>query len=103
MKNTTLNHFIKCLGVYPPGTLVHLSNECYGLVVSVNASRPLKPQVLVFDKENSVNEAMVLDLEFEKGLNISKSVKLPQLPRDAAFYLSPKKRMTYFFSPSETT
>ena len=98
-----LNHFIKCLGVYPPGTLVHLSNECYGLVVSVNASRPLKPQVLVFDKENSANEAMVLDLEFEKGLNISKSVKLAQLPRDAAFYLSPKKRMTYFFSPSETT
>jgi putative nucleotidyltransferase with HDIG domain len=98
-----LNHFIKCLGVYPPGTLVMLSNECYGLVVSVNASRPLKPQVLVFDKENSPNEAMVLDLEFEKGLNITKSIKLAQLPRDAALYLSPKKRMTYFFSPSEST
>jgi len=97
-----LNHFIKCLGVYPPGTLVILSNECYGLVVSVNASRPLKPQVLVFDPENTPNESIVLDLEFEKGLNISKSIKVAQLPREAAFFLSPKKRMTYFFSPSET-
>ena len=98
-----LNHFIKCLGVYPPGTLVMLSNECYGLVVSVNTSRPLKPQVLVFDPENTPNESIVLDLEFEKGLNISKSIKVAQLPRDAAFFLSPKKRMTYFFSPSEPT
>lgn len=98
-----LNFFIKCLGVYPPGTLVMLSNECYGLVVSVNTSRPLKPQVLVFDQEIAANEAMVLDLEFEKGLNISKSIKLAQLPRDAALYLSPKKRMTYFFSPNETS
>ena len=98
-----LNYFIKCLGVYPPGTLVMLSNECYGLVVSVNASRPLKPQVLVYDNENMTNpnETMVLDLEFETGLNISKSLKIGQLPMNAAFYLSPKKRMTYFFSPSE--
>lgn len=96
-----LNHFIKCLGVYPPGTLVMLSNECYGLVVSVNASRPLKPQVLVYDSESPRNEALVLDLEFETGLNISKSIKVSQLPRDAAYYLNPKKRMSYFFSPSE--
>ncbi|WP_035852282.1 HD-GYP domain-containing protein [Deefgea rivuli] len=96
-----LNHFIKCLGVYPPGTLVMLSNECYGLVVSVNASRPLKPQVLVYDNDNGKSEAVVLDLEFEKGLNISKSLKIAQLPRDVALYLAPKKRMTYFFSPSE--
>ncbi len=97
-----LNHFIKCLGVYPPGTLVILSNDCYGLVVSVNASRPLRPQVLVCGIESGSENAIILDLEYENGINISKSIKANQLSADAARALSPSKRMNYFFSASES-
>ncbi len=97
-----LNHFIKCLGVYPPGTLVILSNDCYGLVVSVNASRPLRPQVLVCGHESDSENAIILDLEHENGINISKSIKANQLSADAARALSPSKRMNYFFSASES-
>ncbi len=38
---------IRCLGVYPPGTVVTLSNDAVCMVTSVNAARPLKPTVVV--------------------------------------------------------
>ncbi|WP_410499065.1 HD-GYP domain-containing protein [Chitinibacter sp. S2-10] len=97
-----MNVLIRSLGVYPPGTLVQLSNESYGLVVAVNASRPLKPQVLVHDPSISREDAMVLDLERYPELNISKALKASQLPRQVLAYLNPRKRMTYYFSPSES-
>ncbi|WP_373974628.1 DUF3391 domain-containing protein [Chitinibacter sp. SCUT-21] len=96
-----MNILIRSLGVYPPGTLVQLSNEHYGLVVAVNSSRPLKPQVLVHDPAITRDEAMVLDLERHPDLNISKALKASQLPRPVLSYLNPRKRMTYYFSPSE--
>lgn len=97
----SMNVLIRSLGVYPPGTLVQLSNEHYGLVVAVNSSRPLKPQVLVHDPAIGREEAMVLDLERHPDLNISKALKASQLPRPVLAYLNPRKRMTYYFSPSE--
>ncbi|QLG86905.1 DUF3391 domain-containing protein [Chitinibacter bivalviorum] len=96
-----MNILIRSLGVYPPGTLVQLSNELFGLVVAVNASRPLKPQVLVHDPSVSRDDPIVLDLERHADLNISKALKASQLPRPVLAYLNPRKRMTYFFSPSE--
>jgi HD-GYP domain-containing protein (c-di-GMP phosphodiesterase class II) len=44
-----LQVFIRCLGVYPPGTIVQLSNGMIGMIVTVNTSRPMKPVVVVYD------------------------------------------------------
>ncbi|MBS1156313.1 MAG: metal-dependent phosphohydrolase [Proteobacteria bacterium] len=96
-----LNVFIRCMGIYPPGSLVMLSNESYAMVVSVNSSRPLKPQVLVHIPGTPPNEAPLIDLEHEHDLNISKSLKPAQLPREALECLNPRKRMTYFFAPKD--
>ena len=41
-----LNAFIKMMGVYPPGSVVQLTDDRYGMVVSVNSSRPLRPRVV---------------------------------------------------------
>lgn len=96
-----LKMLVRCLGVYPPGTIVKLSNEIIGMVVSVNSSKPLKPSVLIYDPEIPKNEAIILDLETELEINISKSIKPGQLPRQIYDYLSPRRRMTYFFDPSQ--
>ncbi len=96
-----LNTFIRCMGVYPPGSLVMLSNEAYALVVSVNSSRPLKPQVLVHVPGMPPEETPLIDLEQEADLNISKSLKPGQLPREAMECLNPRKRTPYFFAPKE--
>ncbi|HEY0844695.1 MAG TPA: HD-GYP domain-containing protein [Noviherbaspirillum sp.] len=97
-----LGVFIRCLGVYPPGTVVRLSDGTLGLVVAVNASKPLRPSVLIHDPEVPSSEAVILDLEFEPELTIAECLKPMQLPRAALEYLAPRRRMTYYFDLPET-
>jgi putative nucleotidyltransferase with HDIG domain len=96
-----LGAFIKMMGVYPPGSTVQLTDDRYALVVAVNSSRPLKPNVLVHDAATPREEALVLDLETASGLGIRRSVRHGQLPPTALGYLSPSARVSYFFEPSQ--
>ena len=92
-----LGAFIRMMGVYPPGSVVQLVNDRYALVISVNSSRPLRPRVLVHDSRVPTEEAMILDLEAVPELGIRRSLRPSQLPREALDYLSPRKRICYFF------
>ncbi|MFN0182272.1 MAG: HD-GYP domain-containing protein [Aquabacterium sp.] len=95
-----LNAFIRLMGVYPPGSVVQLTDDRYALVVNVNAARPLKPRVLVHDPKVPADEALLLNLESEPDLGIRRSVKPAQLPAAAHDYLQPRQRMVYFFEPA---
>jgi putative nucleotidyltransferase with HDIG domain len=97
-----LGAFIKMMGVYPPGSLVQLTDDRYAMVVAVNSSRPLKPRVLVHTPGERHEEALVLNLETEPRLGVRRSLKADQLPRAALDFLSPRPRMTYFFEPVRT-
>ena len=96
---TMLNAFIRMMGVYPPGSLVQLTDDRYATVVSCNSSRPLKPRVLVCDTKVPVEEALLLNLDTCTDLGIRRSLKATQLPAAARDYLSPRQRMVYFFEP----
>jgi len=96
-----LNAFIRMMGVYPPGSVVQLTDDRYALVTNVNSSRPLKPRVLVFDPSLPVDEALHLNLEQYSDLGIRRSLRVPQLPDDALHYLSPQRRVIYFFEPAQ--
>jgi HD-GYP domain-containing protein (c-di-GMP phosphodiesterase class II) len=93
----TLNAFIRMMGVYPPGSLVQLTDGRYAIVVSVNSSRPLKPRVLVHDKGISRSDALILDLQNEAQLGVQRSMKADQLPRSALEFLEPRQRTCYYF------
>ncbi|MFZ6746514.1 HD-GYP domain-containing protein [Undibacterium sp. JH2W] len=92
-----LNIFIRCMGVYPPGTIVKLSDGTLGMVVGVNSGKPLRPSVLIYDPSVPKSEAIILDLIHEPILDITASLKPGQLSPEVYEYLSPRKRMTYFF------
>jgi len=94
---TVLGAFIRMMGVYPPGSVVQLANDRYALVVSVNSNRPLRPKVIVHDPQVPKEEALILDLEAEPELGIRRSLRPSQLPREALDYLSPRKKICYFF------
>ena len=89
--------FIRMMGVYPPGSVVELSDGRYALVVSVNSSRPLKPRIVIHDPHVPREEALVVDLEDVPELGIRRSLKPVQLPTAAFSYLSPRSRICYFF------
>ena len=45
---TLLRQFIKCMGIYPMGTLVELSNQRVAMVMHQNEQQPLRPLVKMF-------------------------------------------------------
>lgn len=89
--------FIRMMGVYPPGSLVQLSDERLAMVMTVNATRPLKPRVLAHDPKHPREPLEPLDLEARGDLSIRRSIKPQQLPRSALDALSPRLRVCYFF------
>jgi putative nucleotidyltransferase with HDIG domain len=98
-----LQILIRSLGVYPPGSIVKLSNDALALVQSVNPDKPLRPWVIIYDPEIPKEEAIMLDLEQEPEINISKAIRPSQLPAKVYDYLSPRRRVTYFFDNDNTT
>jgi HD-GYP domain-containing protein (c-di-GMP phosphodiesterase class II) len=92
-----LNSFIRMMGVYPAGSVVQLTDDRYALVMSVNSTRPLKPNVLVHDPHLPREEALHLNLMTTPDLGIRRSLKPAQLPADALDYLAPRPRVAYFF------
>jgi len=94
-----LGAFIKMMGVYPPGSMVQLTDDRYAMVVGVNSSRPLKPRVFVHDPRVPSDETTVLDLEQSTTLGIRRSVRPVALPRDAQETLAPRQRVAYYFEP----
>jgi putative nucleotidyltransferase with HDIG domain len=94
-----LGGFIKMMGVYPPGSVVQLTDDRYAMVVSVNSARPLKPRVMVHEPKVPRDEALLLNLECEPRLGIRRSLKPQQLPTESLDYLSPRTRVAYFFEP----
>lgn len=93
----TMSVFIRMMGVYPPGSVVQLSDESYAMVISVNSSRPLKPRLIIYDPQIPKEEALVVDLERQANLGVRRSLKPLQLPRQILDYLSPRQHVCYFF------
>lgn len=92
-----LGKFIRLLGVYPPGSLVRLSNDAYGVVTAVNTAKSTKPSVMIYDAEQAHDELIVLNLAEEPQLSIVRAIRPSQLPGQVYEKLSPRKRVSYYF------
>lgn len=92
-----LQAFIYLMGIYPPGSIVALSNDSFGKVLSVHPERPLQPVLLVYDAEIPREHAVPLDLASAPDLDIVRAVRPNLLPPDAFGYLAPHRRAIYYF------
>ncbi|WP_191118182.1 HD-GYP domain-containing protein [Vibrio campbellii] len=99
-KEENLNILIKFMGVFPPGTVVQLSNNMVGLVISVNASHLLFPNVLVYDPAVPRTQAPIIDLA-SKDIKIVNAIHPSKLPEKITEYLNPRSRISYFFDSDE--
>ncbi len=59
-----LERFIRCIGIYPMGTLVQLDTQEIGIVCSINHQQLLRPQVLLIFKnpEERYSKPQLVDL-----------------------------------------
>jgi HD-GYP domain-containing protein (c-di-GMP phosphodiesterase class II) len=94
----TLQTLVKLLGIYPPGTVVQLSDESTGIVISLNRSELLKPRVLLYSAEIPKDEAVIIDLTQHTDIGIRKSLRPAQLSKEMFEYLNPRERVSYFFA-----
>lgn len=91
-----LKLFIRCLGVYPPGSLVQLNNDAIGMVVSVNPDRLLLPTILLYDPGIPKEEAVFFDLDEAPELAIVRTLRPAELKPEVHEYLNPRARVSYF-------
>jgi putative nucleotidyltransferase with HDIG domain len=92
---------ISQLGVYPPGSLVNLSNHKIGIVTSVNLAFRLRPVVLVYDEHTSPDEPIILNLsEEDEALSIVSAIRPGDLSPKIRECLNPRRIISYFPSAS---
>lgn len=88
--------FITNMGVYPPGTVVKLSDERIGAVMSINTKDLLNPNVMVYDPDIPMTEALILNLK-EEGLKVSECIRRTDVPDEVKDYLSLGDSVNFFF------
>ena len=86
---------VQAVGVYPPGSLVELTDGFLGVVSSVNVDHPTRPVVLLYAPWICRNDGLVVNLAKEKTLDINQAVHPKDIPPNALAYLSPR-RMAMF-------
>lgn len=92
---------IRQLGVYPPGSLVNLSNQKIGIVTSMNLANRLRPVILVYDESTSPDEPIVLNLDEEdETLCIVSAIRPIDLSPRIRECLNPRRIISYFPSAS---
>ncbi|MDB6060503.1 MAG: hypothetical protein JWM78_606 [Verrucomicrobiaceae bacterium] len=96
-----LQALVKMLGIYPPGTVVQLSDESFAMVIYLNRKELLRPGVMMYSAEVPKQEAVIIDLADQSELTIRKSLRPAQLSAEVFEYLSPRQRVSYFFALKE--
>ena len=96
-----LSAFVRMMGVYPPGSVVQLTDDRYAVVESVCASRPLRPKVQVHEPGAAHDEAPLLDLSQQRTLGIRRALAAEQLPSAVREQLMPLRRAAWFFEASD--
>jgi len=98
-----LQIFIRAMGVYPPGSIVQLSDGRIGAVVtSAGSEKPLCPQVMLYEPDVPRRQAIIIDLARAEGLRIDRALRLQERPGDELDYLLPRRRLNWFHTPGST-
>jgi hypothetical protein len=96
-----LQRFIRALGVWPPGTLVQLSNGAVGLVTAVLPEDTLRPTVMVGDPSVPRAEALMVDLREAPDVRIERALRPADLEPEVLAYLSPRSSHPWFVGRDE--
>lgn len=94
--------FIKAMGVFPPGTVVQLSDDNIGMVVSVDPEQLLRPRILLYNPDIPRQDALMVDLRERADLEVKSVLKPSQFPARIYEYLGLSERLGYFHKNQKT-
>lgn len=91
---------IQTLGVYPPGTVLSLSDGRFAQVLNINFKYRLKPLVLLYDEDGPPGDPVTADLQSQPELTILRGMRRGELPRKVVEYFQLKRWTGYFIQSS---
>jgi HD-GYP domain-containing protein (c-di-GMP phosphodiesterase class II) len=94
---------IKTVGVYPPGSIVEMSDGKIGLVLNLNAESRMRPMVLLYDPSASTARPSVIDLATESKRSIVRSLSRQNLSPAVRNSLDLYRWTGYFIESSLST
>jgi HD-GYP domain-containing protein (c-di-GMP phosphodiesterase class II) len=85
-----VEEFIKCMGIYPIGSLVELNTGAVGVVITINRSRRLKPKVVLLLTANKkpLSRKFVADLADHKDSR-GKELKIDRVLPPGSYDINP--------------
>ncbi|WP_339768324.1 HD-GYP domain-containing protein [uncultured Paraglaciecola sp.] len=84
-----VEQFIKCIGVYPVGSLVKLSSEKIAVVIKQNDNHPLKPLVKVFYSVRSAHYLSPVEIDLlHSQYRVEKAVMASEFKLDFNRYFN---------------
>ncbi len=88
-----IEQFIQCIGIYPVGSLVELSNGEIGIVISQNRVRRLRPKVmLILDQDKKSNKTSpVIDLMTELSDSSGNPLEIREVLEPGTHGIDPKE------------
>lgn len=84
------------LGVYPPSSIVELSDDSIGMVTSINLLDRMKPTMMLYDPDIPREEAIMVDLSQDGGRTIKRALRPVDIPKGIWKYLNPRGVISYF-------
>ena len=97
-----LQLFVRAMGVYPPGSIVQLSDgRIAAVMVSAATDNSLCPQIMVYEPEVPRHQAIIIDLATETSVKIDHALRLQDRTDDELDYLLPRRRMSWFHSEGQ--
>ncbi len=90
-----LESFIRAIGVYPPGTLVELSDGQRGIVLSTDKKKRLKPVILVYSEEEPIDGPIILDAALE-NVDVVATLSAEDLTKKEFEYLRPDRGVGFY-------
>ena len=87
---------VRMLSVYPPGSIVELSDGSLGVVSSINPHARMQPMVMLYAPDIPREQALIIDLSQENGLSIKTNLRPKEVTKDVRAYLNPRRIISYF-------
>ena len=91
---------VQAVSVYPPGSLVELTDGMLGVVTALSIENPTRPIVLLYAPWLCRNDGMVVNLANDATVDIKKAIHPKDLQSNVLAYLSPR-RMAMFIHGTE--
>jgi len=74
-----LSRFVRIMGVYPPGTLVELTDRRMAIVIASRPGASLSPRVQIIERPDDTAPSTAIDIDAESALRVRGSINPGQL------------------------